>query len=274
MVTMLPPSLVIAAGAVLTWPGQTPTRRLHDLFGRRRRAFRRSRTWRRALPAMAGVAVLGALLVFGLGVAVALAVAGLTGRSLWLVHQRQRNQLSSAEAMTDAVQAMVAELRSGAHPVVAAESAAKDAREPARSVLTSVAATARLGGDPAPALDRSALEHSELAPVLRPLGHAWALAQRHGLPLADVLDAVCRDVTGRVRFAHRVHARMAGPRASGTVLAVLPLLGVLLGTGMGADPLRVLFTGSLGQFLLAVGTSLICVGLYWINRLTSRAVLS
>lgn len=273
MVTMLPPSLVIAAGAVLSWPGRSPAGRLRDLFGRRR-ALRLPRLGRYALPALIGVAALGALLVFGAGAAVAVAVASLTARSLWLAHRRQRQQLSSAEAMSDAVQGMVAELRSGAHPVVAAESAAKDAREPARSVLDSVAATVRLGGDPGPALDRCAAENPQLAPVLRPLGHAWALAQRHGLPLADVLDAVSRDVTGRLRFAHRVHARMAGPRASGTVLAVLPLLGVLLGMGMGADPLRVLFTGSLGQLLLAVGTSLICVGLYWINRLTSRAVLS
>jgi tight adherence protein B len=92
------------------------------------------------------------------------------------------------------------------------------------------------------------------------------------LPLADVLDAVGRDVTSRVRFAQRVRARMAGPRASGTVLAVLPVLGVLLGSGMGADPVRVLCTGSFGQLLLAVGTTLICAGLLWVTKLTSRAV--
>jgi tight adherence protein B len=54
---------------------------------------------------------------------------------------------------------------------------------------------------------------------------------------------------------------------------VLPVLGVLLGEGMGAAPLHVLFTGGLGQTLLAMGVTLVCVGLYWITRLTSRAVL-
>jgi tight adherence protein B len=65
---------------------------------------------------------------------------------------------------------------------------------------------------------------------------------------------------------------MAGPRASGVVLAVLPALGVVLGEAMGADPVHVLLAGSLGQTLLAVGTALICVGMYWITRLTARAV--
>jgi tight adherence protein B len=170
------------------------------------------------------------------------------------------------------VHGLVAELRSGAHPVAAAESAARDAREPARAVLTAISATARLGGDLAATLRRFATDSPELAPVLRPLVGAWSLAQRHGLPLADVLDAVRQDVIGRVRFAHRMRARMAGPRASGIVLAVLPVLGILLGEAMGARPLHVLLVGSLGQTLLAVGTTLICVGLYWITRLTSRAV--
>jgi tight adherence protein B len=81
-------------------------------------------------------------------------------------------------------------------------------------------------------------------------------------------------VSARVQFAHRLRARMAGPKASGTVLAVLPLLGVVLGEGMGARPTHVLLASSLGQTLLAIGTSLISAGLYWIARLTSRAVLT
>jgi len=66
---------------------------------------------------------------------------------------------------------------------------------------------------------------------------------------------------------------MAGPRASGAALAALPALGVLLGEAMGAHPLHILFANSLGQALLAAGTILICLGLRWINRLTSQAVL-
>ncbi|HEY3753985.1 MAG TPA: type II secretion system F family protein [Pseudonocardiaceae bacterium] len=299
MMATWPPALAITAGSLLCWPGHPPASRLRQLAaspanqhglgslisqqGLRQLLLRlrgdqqglpsRRPTWRSAPLALIGIAALLALLFVGIGVAVAVAVGGITIRALWRSHRKLAGEVASAEAMTDAVHGLVAELRSGAHPVVAAESAAKDAREPARSVLTAISAAARLGGDLATALHRFSVESPTLAPVLRPLVHAWSLAQRHGLPLADVLDAVRRDVAGRVRFAHRVRARMAGPKASGTVLAVLPVVGLLLGQAMGASPVHVLLTSSLGQTLLALGTSLICTGLYWIARLTSQAVL-
>jgi tight adherence protein B len=262
-------ALITTAAAVLCWPIRPPATRLRSLITRERKRPRRHR--RPNAPLLIAIATLATLATAGFGVAVAVAVVAVTVRALWRSHRQDATRLDTAEAMTDAVHGLVAELRSGAHPVLAAESAAKDAREPAKAVLTAISATARLGGDLRPALSR--FESPALVSVLTPLVHAWSLAQRHGLPLADVLDSVRRDVAGRVRFAHRVRARMAGPRASGTVLAVLPVLGVLLGEGMGASPLHVLFTGGLGQTLLALGVTLICVGLYWITRLTSRAVL-
>lgn len=269
--TAMPPALT--AAAVLCWPVRLSARRLLAISGRPTRRPRLP--LRRPGPVvLIGGPTLVALMVFGMGVAIATAVGGVTARTLWRIRCRDRHQLSSAEAMADAVHGLVAELRAGAHPVAAAESAARDAREPAASVLVAVAATARLGGDLPAALGRFVVDVPALAPVLRPLVGAWSLAHRHGLPLADVLDAVRRDVTGRVRFAQRVRARMAGPKASGTVLAVLPVLGVLLGQMMGARPLHVLFGTSLGQALLALGATLVCVGLYWITRLTGRAVLS
>jgi tight adherence protein B len=262
--------LAVTAGAVLCWPRTPPAHRLRTLTGERTPTPRV--TWRPAAPVVIATATVAALWAFGIGVAVAVAVAGATARTLWRGHQALAAQLAAADAMTDAVHGMVAELRSGAHPVLAAESAARDAREPARAVLTTIAATARLGGDLAQALHRHSADTPALAPVLRPLVHAWILAQRHGLPLAGVLDAVRRDVDGRLRFAHRVRARMAGPRASGAVLAVLPVLGVALGEAMGANPIHVLIATPLGQTLLAAGTTLICTGLFWITRLTAKAV--
>jgi tight adherence protein B len=270
---MVSPALTTTACALLVWPTPPPRDRLRTLTGPpvRRPLFRVRRPGSTLL---IGGAILAALLAAGPGTAIAVAVGGVVGRMLWRSHRQETSQLSAAEAMVDAVHGLVAELRSGAHPVVAAESVAADARAPADGVLGAIAATARLGGDLTAALHRFATENPVLAPVLRPLIHAWSLAQRHGLPLADVLDSVRRDVSGRLRFAHRVRARMAGPRASGTVLAVLPVLGVLLGEGMGARPVHVLLGTSIGQTLLAVGTSLIGAGLYWITRLTSKTVLT
>jgi tight adherence protein B len=66
---------------------------------------------------------------------------------------------------------------------------------------------------------------------------------------------------------------MAGPRSSALALSLLPAVGIALGTAMGADPLAV-FTGTaLGQLLLVAGVALLCAGVGWSNRITTRAVL-
>ncbi|MGH3877243.1 MAG: type II secretion system F family protein, partial [Actinophytocola sp.] len=134
--------------------------------------------------------------------------------------------------------------------------------------MRAIAAAARLDGDVRLALGATG-EHT-LASGLARVSRAWALAQRHGLPLADVLDAVGRDLEQRARFARQVLARMAGPRTSAAVLGLLPALGVVLGEAIGAQPLRML-TGP-GQPLLALGVGLLCAGVLWCDRLTGQVV--
>lgn len=268
----LPPALTATAGAVLCWPRTTSAPRLRALAPVSTTRPRIGSRYHPSPPILIGVPALLVLMTFGIGPAIAVAVGGATARAQWRTRNDTRRRLTTAESMADALHGLVAELRSGAHPVAAAEAAARDAKAPADSVLTAIAATARLGGD-LTTLPHRHTDNPALIPVLRPLVNAWTLAQRHGLPLADVLDAVRADVVGRIRFAHKVRARMAGPRASGTVLAALPALGVLLGEAMGANPLHILLANPLGQALLAVGTILICLGLRWINHLTSQAVL-
>lgn len=261
----LPSALTATAAAVLCWPRTTTNSRLQALSP----TTTATRTWRRPTPAiLIAVPALLALITFGPGPAIAITIGGITARTQWRARNQIQNRMTAAESMADAIHGLVAELRAGAHPVAAAESAARDAAAPANAALTAIATTARLDGDLT-----SVLARFNTLPALRPLINAWTLAQRHGLPLADVMAAVQADVAGRIRFAQKVRARMAGPRASGTVLAALPALGVLLGETMGANPLHVLLANPLGQTLLAVGTALICLGLYWINRLTTQAVL-
>jgi hypothetical protein len=52
-----------------------------------------------------------------------------------------------------------------------------------------------------------------------------------------------RDIVERTRFSTRVHAGMAGARATAAVLAGHPVLGVALGQLIGAYPLRFLLSG-------------------------------
>ena len=72
----------------------------------------------------------------------------------------------------------------------------------------------------------------------------------------------------RQRFSTQVAAKLAGARATATILAALPVLGVLLGQLIGAHPLRFLLGA--GGWLLVAGTTLACGGLLWSDRITDR----
>ncbi|HET6503578.1 MAG TPA: hypothetical protein VFG87_22745 [Amycolatopsis sp.] len=188
------------------------------------------------------------------------------------VSQRAKTENADAQAMAEAIRVMVAELRAGTPTASAAESAAADASGKAATTMTMLAATARLGGDflgrdfPAGA-PRSA------DPNRRALGLAWSLSRRYGLPLAELLDAIRRDIAATARFAARADASMAGARAGAAVLAVLPGFGLLLGEAMGAAPFQVLVGTSAGQASLVSGAALILIGVAWSGRLTSRGAL-
>jgi tight adherence protein B len=220
-----------------------------------------------------GIAVAGvaALLVCGPGVAIAVVVAGATALRRWRTRNELRERLAATEGMAQAISGLVAELNAGANAAAAASAVAEDAEPESAAVLVAVAGAVRLGGDVDRAVQHCSASAPHLAGVLRPLAAALTLARRHGLPTAQVLDAVRKDVDGRLRFSKQVQARMAGPRASGMVLAALPVVGIGLGQLMGAAPLRVLLTTGVGQGLLAVGTVLACAGVLWIAKLTSQA---
>jgi tight adherence protein B len=263
-------SLVLLGAAVLCWPTRRSRTRLRDLSTTGRPA----RRWRPPRPGplgvVAGVGVL-AWLAVGPGAGVAAAVLSAVLWRRWQSRRRLRAGLDAISALAEAVRSLATGLRTGAHPAEAADLAAADAAPPAADVLRAIAAAARLDGDIHRAL--ATVPTLVLTDALSRLGRAWVLATRHGLPLADVLDAVARDLDQRARFSRQVLARMAGPRASATILALLPAVGVALGEAMGARPLHVLTTTAAGQLLLVTGVALLCAGIAWSARLTERVVL-
>jgi tight adherence protein B len=264
-------AILALAAAILCWPMRCGVARLR---GMGLLPPSRLPRWRITRPGpVVGIAVLGigALVVCGLGVAVAVVAAGATGLRCWRTRDELRGRLAATEGMAQALSGLVAELNAGANTAAAATAVAEDADPESAAVLVAVASAVRLGGD----VDRAVRQCSASAPhltgLLRPLAAALTLARRHGLPTAGVLDAVRKDVDGRLRFSRQIQARMAGPRASGTVLAALPVVGIGLGQLMGATPLHVLLATGIGQGLLAVGTVLACAGVLWIAKLTTQA---
>ena len=142
----------------------------------------------------------------------------------------------------------------------------------ARLVLAPAAAAARLGAGVPAALTQEARQRPEIALDLRRVADAWALAERHGIPLAELLAGAQSDIRWRVGYAARVRAQLAGPRATATVLTALPALGLVLGQLVGADPVGVLRDGLLGQVLLVVGVALTAAGMAWVEHILRTAV--
>jgi tight adherence protein B len=229
----------------------------------------------------------------GPGGAVAAGLTAGLGAHRWHAARLRRRQAGELAALLDALGVMTAELRAGAHPAgaasTAAESVADHAAHPAgvrapwrvsgsangatsvRRVLGSIAAGAKLGAEISTLLARHATAEATIGAELTRLGAAWRLAERHGVALADLLDTVRADLDAHSRLASQIGAQLAGPKSTAAVLAVLPVLGVLLGQGIGADPWRVLTDTPVGQLLLVVGTGLTCAGVVWSGRITSGA---
>lgn len=272
--------LALAAGA-LAWPATGGRYRLlglalHQSTREACRAVEPDRyrwgTSQHVLPLTVLSAGLLGMALIGLGGALAAAVATATAVARWRSRRERRCGASLVTGLVDAIGMLVAELRAGAHPATAMEASAAEAAPDVAPVLGAAAATARLGGD-VPAVLRGQAEPA-LRPWLARLADAWALAQRHGVPLAGLVDAVRSDAEQRVRFVADLDARLAGPRASAAVLAGLPALGLLLGQAIGAAPWQVLGGTAAGQLLLVLGTALVCAGVAWSGRIVTSAVPS
>ncbi|MBH0781360.1 type II secretion system F family protein [Nocardia bovistercoris] len=241
-------------------------RRRAAVFGSRRSVPRIPRALSVPVVAVAGLVFVSA---FGLGASVAaVAVAG-TSAYRWRRSRRERNSAIERARLLDALEAIVGELRIGAHPSAAAHVAAAEVEGVAAQAFAVAAARSRLGGTGADGLRRPG---TVLSTELDRVAEAWRLAEHHGLALAELLSAARTDLSGRIRFRARTSAAMAGARATACVLACLPLLGIGLGQLMGATPLTVLFHSAAGTILLPLGAALVCTGLLWADAITGKAV--
>lgn len=162
-------------------------------------------------------------------------------------------------------------IAAGTTAAILGRTAADRARRTADAALAeavgSLAADLRAGQQPVEALSAvlgSAAEHRAVVAV-------WSISERSGAPAADVLDRVEQDLRARQDQRREVAAALAGPRSTGILLAVLPLLGVGLGAGMGAHPIAVLLGQPRGQMAAVVGIVLEAAGVLWTSRIIASA---
>jgi len=269
-------SLLALAIAVLAWPVQRPyERRLLGLVDAARLAAPPSRPplrrWRRVIPSRLAICV-AALVLGGLStpwrgpvVGVAVAVAAALGLSGGARATRRAVSRSGDRDLSAALRLLRAELDVGSSGAVALAAAAGVAGTH-RRVFEAAAGAVGEGGDVV-----GAVSAAGAGPELIVIAQAWHLAATLGLRLAGVLARVDDDVQSRRDQARVVASALAGPRSSGALLAGLPVLGIILGLAMGAQPLHVLLDTGSGRLLLCAGVLLDAVGVLWTARLISSA---
>ena len=257
--------LLLLAGALLLWPGPAALRRQ-----RWRSVVRSADAGLRPalgvpLPAVAATAAgaVAALLSTPLVAALAGGCAALAARA----EQRRRagaQEEARLAALVEALTALGAELRSGRsldEATRAAVAACAD-DDSGRALARAVRSPEEGAGD----------DIGELGRALGRVAAAARLSARTGCSLAAVVGAVEDDLRARSRQRLELRSATAGSQASAALLAGLPVLGLVMGGGVGADPWRVLTTTPTGQVLLVAGVGLEVAGLAWSARLVRRAV--
>ncbi|WP_405790012.1 type II secretion system F family protein [Streptomyces sp. NBC_00029] len=252
--------VVLVAGGPMV-PG-APLRRERLLVAVRVRAAR----WREW-------ACLGAgLLVAALGGSVIPLLAGAAAMPLvrrWLrVRARERARAARAAEVVALCGAVVGELRAGSQPGQALTAALRrTAAGPGGpgAAEAGVLAAAAFGEDVPGALRQAAREPG--ADGLAGMAACWRVSVDGGAGLAAGLERLEGALRAERDRQESLRAQLAGARSTVVVLALLPLVGLLIGTGLGADPLRVLLHTPMGWGCLLAGGVLEALGLLWCGRI-------
>lgn len=263
-------ALLSVALAVLLWPD------------RRRQSYRRAALLTAARPPLPRserfpLPLLGVLGTVGVAAAVSTPLVALlagtvalAGARSWQAAGRARAGEERLAGLAEGLGALAAELRSGRSleaatgTAVAACGNADSGGSLARAVRTPDATSP----------SHTAPEHrdDELCAATDRISAAVLLSSRTGCSLADVVTAVDGDLRARRGHRQELRAAVAAPRASAMLLAGLPLVGLAMGSGVGADPWHVLTGTGTGQVLLTTGVALELLGIAWARRLVGRVL--
>jgi tight adherence protein B len=257
---------LLSAAALVVWPDVGVLKQARMVAVAGRAAARRGRLQDiRIPPSAAAVAALAGAVFSTPLVAVLAGAATFVGTRSWLASRAARGNDGRLRSLADGLGALAADLRSG-RTLDAATAAAVSAcgDEECGSAL------ARAIG--APAVTPTGRGDPVLREALARIAAAVRLSGRTGCSLAAVAGAVEDDLRARHRQLLELRAATAAPRASAALLAGLPLLGLAMGSGVGADPWGVLTGTGTGQVLLVAGVALEAAGLAWSRRLIAGAL--
>ncbi len=153
---------------------------------------------------------------------------------------------------------LAAELRAGQPPEEALRISAAEAGPLVGAVTDAVSLRREADRDP----DLWALAY---------LAVCWEVADDTGAGLAEVVDALAANLTEQEEQRAEAGARTSGPRTTAIVLAVLPVAGLVMSSGLGGSPLVFLFTTPPGWACLVCGVALDALGAWWTLRMVRSA---
>lgn len=219
-----------------------------------------------ALAAVAGLAVTTG----GLGphqLALALIAIAAAAGVLRLVQRSRRAARASrrSDRVLDACDSIAADLAAGQSPQDALDRAARawDELQPAVSA-------ARLGAD-VPGVLRDLAERPG-GGELRVLAAAWLVGHESGCGLGEAVAAAAGAIRERRATARLIGSELAAAHATARLMAVLPFAVLLLGAGVGGDPVGFLTRSVPGLACLAVGLLLCYAGLVWLHRIAEQVL--
>jgi tight adherence protein B len=254
------------AAAATTWLALAPPRRRPD--GHIPYAPSRSPgAVRAALPVAA--TVLGALLAGARGTLLVLLMIGAAAAvAAWALARRgsaRRAADRRADGVLEVCEALAGELRAGQPPLVALQHCVDTLPE-----LAQVTRAGELGGDVPAALRLVAALPG--AGGLREVADAWQVSQHSGATMSLALTRVAESARERRSVQRVVAAELASAQATARLVATMPVLVLLMGSGIGGDPWHFLLETPAGLACLGLGLGLTFTGLHWVDRIASAAV--
>lgn len=251
----------MAAGAaaiavLLAWPARVSWRSTS--------ARRVGLRWWPALAAALAAALLSQV-VHGTRLVVCLLAIGVSLGVYRLVLNGRRG--AAAERVADLVlgvtEGMAADLQAGQTAEAALDRASAD-----WAPLASAAMAARLGGDVPAALRDLARQPG--AEAMRIVAAAWQVSHRSGAGLAGSLGQTVVGLRERRRTSRMVASELSSAKATAHVMALLPVGVLVLGNGVGGDPIGFLLDTPVGLGCLGLGATLALAGLFWLQHISDR----
>ncbi|GAA1993599.1 type II secretion system F family protein [Kitasatospora viridis] len=184
-----------------------------------------------------------------------------------------RLEQDRSAAVVELCAALAGELRSGATPEQALEAVLGAGGELPRRLGSEAAArltAARYGADVPAALRWLATRPG--GEGANAIAACWQVTTDSGTGLALALDQVAEALRADRALREEIRGELTGPRTTAVLLAALPAFGLVLGSALGASPVRILLHTSVGAVCLVGGALLETAGLIWTGRIIRQAM--